>query len=115
MATRPAVPLLWRDSSTGSPPDTPIYGNILGGNLIERLALARESVDAACIKAARDSATLRRTVAILTDLPGSEGDSMADWMKRFRSVLGTTETGTPDELAGLLRAVAREGVDHVQL
>jgi hypothetical protein len=40
---------------------------------------------------------------------------MADWVKRFRSVLGTTETGTPDELAELLRAVAREGVDHVQL
>jgi alkanesulfonate monooxygenase SsuD/methylene tetrahydromethanopterin reductase-like flavin-dependent oxidoreductase (luciferase family) len=64
-------------------------------------------LDAACREAGRDPATLARTVAIFArfDLPGQvEHPTRA-----------TPLTGTPEELAEVMRAYARAGVAHLQV
>ena len=71
-------------------------------------------MDAACVTAGRDPATLQRTVTVLIDLPGSESDPAAGGVSRYRASRKPA-TGTPEELAELLRAFARAGVDHVQI
>jgi alkanesulfonate monooxygenase SsuD/methylene tetrahydromethanopterin reductase-like flavin-dependent oxidoreductase (luciferase family) len=98
------------------------FWNGYGVTEVEHIAPLREAVDAACIKAGRDPATLERTIMLLVDLPGSESGS--ETIRRFRSGTWAADaypwlqppaTGTPDELAELLRAFAREGVSHIQL
>jgi probable F420-dependent oxidoreductase len=90
------------------------YWNIFSVNQVTNLAPAREAMDAACVKAGRDPATLQRTVTVLIDLPGSESDPAAGGLSGYRASR-TPATGTPEELAELLRAFARAGVDHVQI
>ena len=79
----------------------------------------REIVDVACREVGRDPATLERTAGVLIDLPNRDltGSGRA-------SVSGATEpttrpdppaTGSPEELADLLRGYAREGITHVQV
>jgi alkanesulfonate monooxygenase SsuD/methylene tetrahydromethanopterin reductase-like flavin-dependent oxidoreductase (luciferase family) len=62
----------------------------------------REAVDAACRAVGRDPATLGRTAGLHVNLPGS-----------------TRKTGarcdSPSQLAELLRGVAAEGIEHVQI
>ena len=75
---------------------------------------ALETLDAACVKAGRDPATLQRTVTVLVDQPGLESDpSKGGFSKYFAS--RTPATGTPEQLAELLRGFARSGVGHVQI
>lgn len=90
------------------------YWNIFSVNQVEKLVPAREAIDAACVTAHRDPATLQRTVTVLIDLPGSESDPAAGGISRYRASRKPA-TGTPEELAELLRAFARAGVDHVQI
>lgn len=90
------------------------YWNIFSVNKAENFASMREAVDAACIKAGRDPAALQRTVSVLIDLPGSERNPISKGVRGYRSSR-TPATGTSEELAGLLRAFAHEGVGHVQL
>jgi alkanesulfonate monooxygenase SsuD/methylene tetrahydromethanopterin reductase-like flavin-dependent oxidoreductase (luciferase family) len=79
----------------------------------------RELVDTACRDVGRDPVTLERTAGLLIDLP--ERDPLRSGRA---SVSGATEpttkpdppaTGTPEELAELLRGYAREGITHVQV
>jgi alkanesulfonate monooxygenase SsuD/methylene tetrahydromethanopterin reductase-like flavin-dependent oxidoreductase (luciferase family) len=63
----------------------------------------RERVDAACVQHGRDPATLERTLAIQIAQPGQQVPG-SDPM-----------TGTPEELAASLRALAGEGISHVQI
>ena len=79
----------------------------------------REAVDAVCREVGRDPATLERTAGVLIDLPGRDPSRSGR-----SSVAGATEpttkpdppaTGTPGELAELLRGYAREGISHVQV
>jgi alkanesulfonate monooxygenase SsuD/methylene tetrahydromethanopterin reductase-like flavin-dependent oxidoreductase (luciferase family) len=91
------------------------YRNVVAVNQAESLASVREAVDAACVKVGRDPATLQRTVLMLIDLPGSYKGLFAHAYRRFRSFITPPATGTPEELAELLRAFVREGVSHVQL
>ena len=75
---------------------------------------ALEILDAACVKAGRDPATLQRTVTVFVDLPGSETDPSKggySWHYTSRKPL----TGTSEQLAELLRNFARLGVGHVQI
>jgi hypothetical protein len=51
---------------------------------------------------------------VLIDLLGSESDPAAGGFSGYRASR-TPATGTPEELAELLRAFARAGVDHVQI
>lgn len=63
----------------------------------------RDRVDAACVQYGRDPATLARSVTIQVAQPGQqvlESDPM---------------TGSPEELAASLRALADAGISHVQI
>jgi probable F420-dependent oxidoreductase len=80
-------------------------------NRAENVAPLREKIDRACRAAGRDPATLRRTVAVYVDMaPGRAGSRSLPSHWTFEPL-----SGSPDRLAGELRAYAREGVDHVQL
>ncbi len=79
----------------------------------------RDAVDAVCREVGRDPGTLERTAGVLIDLP------MRDPARDGRaSVSGATEpttkpdppaTGSPEELADLLRGYANEGITHAQV
>ena len=71
----------------------------------------RELVDDACRDVGRDPADIERTVAVLVRFPGATGRIMGNTTAPQHSPL----EGTPDEMADVLRAYAREGVGHVQL
>src|SRR5579884_2443634 len=79
----------------------------------------RARVDAACRDAGRDPATLERTAGVVIDLPirdpnrsgrASVAGATAPGVDATRPV-----TGSPEELAVLLRAYAAEGISHVQV
>ncbi len=79
----------------------------------------RQAVDAACQEVGRNPATLERTAGVLIDLPSRNPNRSGR-----ASVSGATEptikpdppaTGSPEELAELLRGYAREGITHVQV
>ena len=90
------------------------YWNIYAVNQVNNLVPALETLDAACVKAGRDPATLQRTVTVLVDLPGSESDpSKGGYSKYIAS--RSPATGTSEQLAELLRNFARLGVGHVQI
>jgi alkanesulfonate monooxygenase SsuD/methylene tetrahydromethanopterin reductase-like flavin-dependent oxidoreductase (luciferase family) len=90
------------------------YWNLFGIDHPDGIAPARQAMDAACVRLGRDPTTLARTVSVLIDLPGlpraPDGSEWAGLWSSFPRV-----TGTPAELAELLRAVADQGVDHVQV
>jgi probable F420-dependent oxidoreductase len=66
----------------------------------------RELVDAACREHGRDPATLERTVTLQVGYP--DGVNASPWeLEPF--------TGTAEEIAAELRALAREGISHVQI
>jgi probable F420-dependent oxidoreductase len=71
----------------------------------------REIVDDACRDVGRDPAEVERTAAVLVRFPGGTGRIMGDSSAPQHTPL----EGTPDEMAEVLRAYAREGVGHVQL
>jgi alkanesulfonate monooxygenase SsuD/methylene tetrahydromethanopterin reductase-like flavin-dependent oxidoreductase (luciferase family) len=77
------------------------YGNDPAG-----LAAQREKVDVACRDVGRDAAEIERTVAVFVRLPGAQ---------RQRAVEVPAVEGTPEHIAGVLRAMAAEGIGHVQL
>jgi alkanesulfonate monooxygenase SsuD/methylene tetrahydromethanopterin reductase-like flavin-dependent oxidoreductase (luciferase family) len=89
------------------------YWNIFAVNQVEKILPALAAVDSACMKAGRDPATLQRTVTLLVDLPGSES-TKAGGLANYRASR-TPATGRPEELAELLRDIARSGVSHVQI
>ena len=66
------------------------------------VAPMRARVDAACVQG-RDPVTLERTLAIQIAQPGQEVPS------------SDPITGTPEEVAASLRALADEGISHVQI
>jgi alkanesulfonate monooxygenase SsuD/methylene tetrahydromethanopterin reductase-like flavin-dependent oxidoreductase (luciferase family) len=79
----------------------------------------RAAVDEACREVGRDPATVERTAGVLIDLPSRDPKRSGR-----ASVTGATEpttkpappaTGSPAELAALLRGYAREGISHVQI
>ncbi len=85
----------------------------LGLNQVDTLALGQKAVDDACVKIGRDPTTLQRTVFMRVDLP--QPPESADWVLQIRSGLAPPATGTPEQLADLLRTFAREGVSHFQV
>jgi len=66
------------------------------------VAPRREAVDAACREVGRDPATLGRTAGLHVNLPGSTRRSGA-------------RCESPAQLAELLRGVAAEGIEHIQI
>ena len=73
-----------------------------------------KAVDVACANVGRDAATLQRTSTVLFDVPvGPKGTSLPGWQK-FRIAAGS-QSGSPEQMADVLRAFARAGVGHVQV
>jgi alkanesulfonate monooxygenase SsuD/methylene tetrahydromethanopterin reductase-like flavin-dependent oxidoreductase (luciferase family) len=66
----------------------------------------RDALDAACRDVGRDPRMLARSVSVQVDLPGAQPNL---------SPTARPLTGTPAEIAAVLRDFAREGIDHIQL
>jgi alkanesulfonate monooxygenase SsuD/methylene tetrahydromethanopterin reductase-like flavin-dependent oxidoreductase (luciferase family) len=71
----------------------------------------RAAADAACVAVGRDPATLGRSAAVVVNLqlPHVVGGP------RPSASGAPPEPATPEEIAGLLRRYAREGLGHIQL
>jgi alkanesulfonate monooxygenase SsuD/methylene tetrahydromethanopterin reductase-like flavin-dependent oxidoreductase (luciferase family) len=80
------------------------FGNRPGG-----LAGQRELVDAACQDVGRDPADVERTVAALVELPGAQGT------RDFDRETAPPISGSPEQIAAVLRQFAARGIGHVQL
>ncbi|MEA2596871.1 MAG: hypothetical protein QOF01_3340 [Thermomicrobiales bacterium] len=81
----------------------------------EQVGAVREEVDAACAAVGRDPATLERTLALLIDAPGWRPRPGADWPTVMRAGNPPPASGSPEELAELLRGFAGVGIAHVQI
>ena len=81
------------------------------GNRPAGIAPLRERVDAAARAAGRNPADIERTVAVLVRLPGGRGRVQGD---RAEDAVSPVE-GSAAEIAATLRALAAEGIAHVQL
>ncbi len=81
------------------------------GNVPAGIAPLRERVDAAAIAAGRDPGAIERTVAVQVRLPGGRGRVQGD---TAHDAIPPVE-GRPEEIAAVLRAIAAEGIAHVQL
>jgi len=79
----------------------------------------RAIVDAACLEVGRDPATLERTAGVMIDLPvkvpGVDGRASVRGATAPGTVVRTPPTGTPEELAALLRGYVDAGISHVQV
>lgn len=80
-------------------------------NRPENLPPLLAKIDDACRAVGRDPATLERTCALLVAMAGAEGRSAGDASDQGAEPL----RGSAEELAEMLREVARAGVAHVQL
>ena len=80
------------------------------GNSVERIPAFQATVDAACVAAGRDPATLGRTAAVLLQV-------IPEALSLKTVELGDAPalTGTPEDLAAALGAYADAGITHVQL
>ena len=79
------------------------------GNTPEGYRAARDLVDAACADVGRDPVTVERTVAVLLAL--EDRRVIRDFDRESSEPL----RGTPEQVAEVLRAYAREGIAEVQL
>ena len=79
------------------------------GNRPEGMAAQRELVDAACREVGRDPAAVERTAAVYVQLTGATG------ARDFDRDTAPPLAGSPGEIAANLRALAGEGIGHVQL
>ena len=79
-------------------------------NRVERIPAFQATVDAACVVAGRDPATLGRTAAVLLQV-------IPDALTLRTVELGDAPalTGSPEELAAALRVYAEVGITHLQL
>jgi alkanesulfonate monooxygenase SsuD/methylene tetrahydromethanopterin reductase-like flavin-dependent oxidoreductase (luciferase family) len=85
------------------------YADLWNGSIVRRstsldaIAPMRDAVDAACERYGRDPATLERTLHVGVALLERETPG------------GVSITGSPEEIAEAFRAIAREGISHVQI
>ena len=75
------------------------------------VAPLRERVDRICREVGRDPAEIERTVAVQVRLTGGSGRIQGDTAEPSPAPL----SGSPEAMAGELRAYAREGIAEVQL
>jgi probable F420-dependent oxidoreductase len=76
------------------------------GNMPAAIPALREQVDAACIAAGRDPATLERTASVII---GTDGRTSMD------SVAVPLISGSSEQIAAEFRAYAAAGITHLQL
>jgi alkanesulfonate monooxygenase SsuD/methylene tetrahydromethanopterin reductase-like flavin-dependent oxidoreductase (luciferase family) len=75
------------------------------GNTVAGLLPLLERVDAACLAAGREPATLERSAAVIVEVGPHAPSAMT----------GPPLTGSPVEIAAGLRAYADAGISHVQV
>lgn len=91
-----------------------------GSSQAEQIQPLREAVDAACEKAGRDPATLKRTAGVLVDVGSTMGGSRTAgspvWLPAG-NLFGPLEPlrGSPEEIVDGLLGFAREGITHLQV
>ena len=85
------------------------FWNAAWTRLEECIAL-RPTVDAACVEAGRDPATLARSAGLQIELPGA-----APYPPGYTNWGTPALTGSAEELASYFRDFAREGYTHLQL
>jgi probable F420-dependent oxidoreductase len=81
----------------------------------DQVPAVRNQVDAACAAVGRDPATLERTLAVKVDAPGWRGRVGESWSTDMRAANSPPASGSPEELAAVLRGFAGEGITHVQV
>jgi alkanesulfonate monooxygenase SsuD/methylene tetrahydromethanopterin reductase-like flavin-dependent oxidoreductase (luciferase family) len=81
------------------------------GNRPEGIAPLRERVDAVCAAVGRDAGEVERSVAVFIELSGGSGRVQG----ASRQTGAAPLSGSPDHIAEVFRAYAREGIGHVQL
>lgn len=81
------------------------------GNSPAGVPALRERVDEACREVGRDPATLERTLAVLVALQGEVGRAYGG----DKTVRHPPLRGSPEEVAEVFRAYAREGIGHLQV
>ncbi len=79
------------------------------GNRPDGIAQQRALVDAGCAEVGRDPDEVERTVAAFVELPGAQG------LRVFDRHSAPAISGSPEEIAAVLRRLAAEGIAHVQL
>jgi alkanesulfonate monooxygenase SsuD/methylene tetrahydromethanopterin reductase-like flavin-dependent oxidoreductase (luciferase family) len=87
------------------------YADIWTSNWVKepcQIAPLREAVDAACVAAGRNPATLARAASVLIDLPNRAGHW--SWLQPLPS-----EPRGSAEIADLLRGFTEEGISHVHV
>ena len=86
--------------------------NIDVGTTLDSIGPLSASIDAACRDVGRDPTTLRRSALVTVDLssPSLPGQAWGDVLFGERAY-----RGTPEELAGVLRAYAAAGFSEVQM
>ena len=80
-------------------------------NSVAGIPPLRDVVDAACREEGRDPATLERTATVLIEFPGSV--TYPPGYPGWRPGAGRPLSGSPEELAEVFRAYAREGIAHL--
>ncbi|HSJ71150.1 MAG TPA: LLM class flavin-dependent oxidoreductase [Acidimicrobiia bacterium] len=81
------------------------------GNDVERASELLEVVDDACHEVGRDPRSVSRSVTVLVEAPGSVGNM--ERAKRWDDPPAVS--GSPDDIADVLRRYAAIGIDEVQL
>jgi len=80
----------------------------------QRILPMLKVVDDASTKIGRSPSTLQRTSTVMIDLPVTPNGSSHPAWKKFKDSAGA-QTGSPREIADILRAFARAGISHVQV
>lgn len=80
------------------------------GNDPANIPALREVVDAACVDAGRDPATLERTCAVLVSFEGTTSEPSSANPSGAPPL-----SGSPEEIATTLRGFADEGISHIQV
>jgi probable F420-dependent oxidoreductase len=68
----------------------------------------------ACDDTGRDPGGIVRTTGVMVDMPGVWPHRGRDWATKLRARVSPL-SGTPDDIAGELRAMSRHGIQHVQV
>ena len=81
-------------------------------NSVEEARRLKEVVDAACLAAGRDPATLERTVTVLVAPPGAPPGAASGMASHWGAL---PLTGSAEEMAAELLRYETAGVSHIQL
>jgi probable F420-dependent oxidoreductase len=80
----------------------------------ERLPPLLSALNDACADVGREPDSIVRTAGVMADIPGDYPHRGHDWVTKLRGRVPPL-SGTPEEMAAELRAMAEAGIQHVQV